>query len=74
MIDAISSALSGLHNATARFNRASQTLIESTSGVSNADPATAIVDSIQAKAEFQASAFTLKTADEMQRSLLDIVV
>ena len=74
MINAISAWLGGMNDAVSRFNRASQNLLEGTSGASDADPVAAIVDQMQAKVQFKASAVTLRAADEMMSSLLDIIV
>ena len=67
------SAIAGISNATYRFERASQRLLESTSGVSNDDPAEAIVDMVQAKTQFRANIATLRAADDMTATLLDIL-
>jgi hypothetical protein len=67
------SAITGISNATARFDRASQRLLDSVSGVSSDDPAQAIVEQIQAKAQLKASVQTLRIADEMTATLLDII-
>lgn len=67
------SAISGIANATQRFERASQQLVEAVSGVSNEDPAQAIVSQIEAKTAFTANVKVLRAADEMTRSLLDIL-
>jgi hypothetical protein len=67
------SAIAGISNATARFERASQKLLESVSGLSDDDPAQAIVEQLQARTQLKASVQTLRVADEMTASLLDII-
>ncbi|HZZ36410.1 MAG TPA: flagellar hook protein FlgE [Caulobacteraceae bacterium] len=67
------SAIAGISNATARFELASQSLLESVSGLSDDDPAQAIVEQLQAKAQLKASVQTLRVADEMTATLLDII-
>ena len=82
---AISLSLQGLQAAAAKFETASARLLQATSGAARAgnvsaggandnDPAQAIVDQIEAKLQFKASALTLRAADEMTRSLLDIKI
>jgi hypothetical protein len=67
------SAIAGISNASLRFERASQRLLESVNGLSNEDPAVPIVDQIEAKTQFTASVRTLRVADEMTATLLDII-
>jgi len=67
------SAITGVSQAAVRFERASQRLMESVSGLSGDDPAQAAVDQIQAKAQFTAGVRTLRVADEMTATLLDII-
>ena len=73
-MSSISAASLGLSNAMARFTRASNQLVQATSGASEADPAAAIVDQIEAKTQFIASTRTISIADAMTRQLLDIKV
>jgi hypothetical protein len=73
-MNAISAALAGMHSALSRFDRASNAIARSTSGVGDDDLANAIVDQIQAKVEFRANAQTLRAADEMARTILDLKV
>ncbi len=68
------SAITGVTNATARFERATQQLLETVSGLSDDDPAKATVAQIQAKAELKASVQSLRAAQQMTAALLDIIV
>ena len=67
------SALNGMRDATRRFDRASNDLIQAVSGVSSASPEVAIVEQIEAETQFKASAHTLRSADEMLGTLIDIL-
>jgi flagellar basal body rod protein FlgG len=73
-MDAISAATAGMRSAISSFDTASANVTNAFSGASNADPATAIVDQTMAGVQFRASAATLKVADDMYKSLLDIMV
>lgn len=71
---AIAAASSGLLRAVEAVDRASRQVVQRTSGADAGDPAEAIVDVIEAKHAFAASAATLRAVDETNRKLLDILV
>jgi hypothetical protein len=70
---AMAASLYGMRDATRRFDRASNDLIQAVSGVSSASPEVAIVEQIEAETQFKASARTMRTADEMLGTLIDII-
>ncbi len=71
---AISSALTGVANATAIFNRTSHTLATSFQPGGKGDPVAAVVEQKQAQHSFNANLVTLKTAHDLEDRLLDILV
>lgn len=77
-MDAISTALGGMTSAFARFDRAAIDLVQSTSGISDASPESApesaVVEMMQARTQFRASAAVMRVADDTLGSLLDIRV
>jgi flagellar hook protein FlgE len=73
-MNAISTATAGILSGMNRFDSASTTLIQSVSGQSTADPASAIVDQTTADEQVKASTAVLKTSDQMIKQLLDIKV
>ena len=66
-------ALLGVQDASLRFQRASQRLIEAASGVGDADAAEAVADQMRAKAQLTASLAAIRAADRMTDRLLDIL-
>lgn len=73
-MNAISTASAGMLSAASRYDQASANLSNAVQPNSTQDPAAAIVDQIQAKTQFEASAKTLQVADQMFQSTLDILV
>jgi flagellar hook protein FlgE len=71
-MNAITAAAQGVTNAFDRFARESDALLRSVSGVSDEDPARAIVGQIEAKAQLKASLATIRVADEMLQDLLSL--
>jgi hypothetical protein len=71
-MNAIPSAALAITNAFTRFDRASEKLLAATSGASNDDPAQAIVEQIEAKAQLRAGLATVRIADEMLKALLEM--
>jgi hypothetical protein len=69
MISAIGSAMSGMTSALGRFDRASARIAQP----DPADPVRDRVDQITAQHSFEANLATVRTADDMIGSLLDIV-
>ena len=65
-------AVSGMNAAMSKFARASEKLVQSTSGARNDDPADAITEQIEAKIAYKANIQTIRVADDMMRALLDI--
>lgn len=72
-MNAIAIASAGMLSAASRFDAASTRVVKAMDGGSE-DPATPIVDQISSQQQFQASASTLKTANAMFKTLLDITV
>lgn len=58
-------------NALSRFDRASEKLVDATSG-GDEDAAEAIVEQIEAKAQFSAGVSTVRIADAMMVELLKL--
>jgi len=71
-MDPTVTSVAGINAAFARFNRASQTLVEAVDGASNEDPAQAMVGQSETKAQVAASVDVVRIADEMFRELLNI--
>jgi flagellar hook protein FlgE len=69
MISAIGSAMSGMASALGRFDRAAAR----TAQPDAADPVGDRVEQITAQRSFEANLATVRTADEMLGSLIDIV-
>jgi hypothetical protein len=69
MIDAIGSAMSGMANAVARFDRAAAR----TAQPEPADPIADRVDQITAQHAFEANLVTVRTADDMVGTLIDAI-
>ncbi|HVY03382.1 MAG TPA: hypothetical protein VG983_06965 [Caulobacterales bacterium] len=65
-------AASAISDALSRFDRASTDLVASVSGQSDKDPAQAIAQQVEAKAEFEAGVGTVRIADEMFKALIQI--
>mgnify|MGYP000877331479 FL=1 len=65
-------AVSGMNDALSRFSRASEKVVQSTSGAANDNLPEAITEQIEAKTAFIANAHTIRIADDMMRALLDI--
>lgn len=61
-------------NALVRFERASTQIVARASAQTDHEPVDALVEIIQAKAQFQASAAVLEAADEMVHAVIDIRV
>ena len=72
-MDPISSAAAGLYTASARFDRASKRVVDSSS-TGQGDVVSALVDQKQAGMAFEASAVAYRTATRTQQRLLDIMV
>lgn len=66
IMNVLSLAASGMAAATARFERGAQSIAQG-----EGDVAEAIVDTIQAKAQFRASAALVRVSDEMMADLLE---
>lgn len=84
MIDAISSAASGLRTSAKQFERAAQNVVKasaprdgdatSETGGTADDLATAVVDTKTSELSFKANAAVFKTANKMIGTLLDTIV
>jgi hypothetical protein len=72
-MNAIAIASAGMLSAATQFDAASARVVQAVNGGSE-DPATPIVDQISSLNQFRASASTLKTANAMFKTLLDIKV
>ena len=73
LMDPISPSLTGMYNASARYDRASRRLISAVS-TGQGDAVAAVVDQKQAEIAFAASASTYRTISRTQQRLLDIMV
>ncbi|MBY0563108.1 MAG: hypothetical protein K2P58_02885 [Hyphomonadaceae bacterium] len=67
---AIPPAAMALTSALGRFDRASVRMVEAATGAG--DPAAALVDVVQAKAEVSAGVALVRFTDEMYKALLDV--
>jgi hypothetical protein len=70
----ISSAASGILNASARFDAASNDIVSAAASGSSGDLTSAITDQAVAGQQLKASASVLKASDQMFKTLLDITV
>ena len=68
----ISTSVSAINIAFARFDSASANLIDSVSGASSADPAVALAEQSEAKVQVEANIGVVRIADEMFKALLEI--
>ncbi|MDR3506414.1 MAG: hypothetical protein P4L64_00800 [Caulobacteraceae bacterium] len=68
----ISTASAGLITASSRFDQASAKLASAAGG--NGDMASAVVDQVSAKIQFEASAKALKAVNDTMKNTLDILV
>lgn len=81
MIDAISSAVSGLRSSSSQFDKAAQRVTQATMPTAGDTSETkgmddlpaAIVDTKLSALSFKANAAVLKTADKMAGTLLDTI-
>lgn len=73
-MDAINTSLAGMTSAIRRFDRAATDIAQASAGVSDAPLETAIVETISARHQFEASAAVMRTGYQMLGSLLDIKV
>ncbi|MEZ5939425.1 MAG: hypothetical protein R3C52_14600 [Hyphomonadaceae bacterium] len=71
-MDAISASLSGVNTAIDRFERASNDIVRSASGASDASLVDAVVETVQAEAQLRANVSVMGVANEMYATLLDI--
>jgi len=70
-ISAISSGLSGLQNATQRFQASAARIANPANG--GADLAADLINVLTAKLDFEASTKVIKIAGDMQQSAIDIL-
>jgi flagellar hook protein FlgE len=68
-MDAINAALTGMQNATARFNASAQRMVGG-----QGDLVSEIVEQVSSEQAFKASLAVVRTGDEMMKRLLDIKV
>lgn len=73
LMDPISASIAGIYNASARFDRASRRVVDSTS-TGQGDAVSALVEQKQAEIAFAASASTYRSIARTQKRLLDIMV
>lgn len=84
MVDAISSALGGIQNATQRINKAAETIAGVSSNPSDSlsrsedvtdsvELTEAAVEMMAAKTDFKANVATFEVSQELQDELLDII-
>lgn len=72
MVDAVSSSLAGLYNATARVAKAAENIANASSG-GNVDIAKEVVDTQIASVTYAANIQMLKAEFENEKKLLDIL-
>jgi flagellar basal body rod protein FlgC len=73
MVDAVSSSLTGLYNASARVAQASENIANASVAGSNVDVAKEVVDQQIASVNYAANIQMLKAEFENQKKLLDIL-
>ena len=73
LMDPISASIAGIYNASARYDRASRRVVDSTS-TGQGDAVSALVEQKQAEIAFAASASTYRSIARTQQRLLDILV
>jgi hypothetical protein len=73
MIDALSTAASGIRNEAAQFDKAAQRVVKAAAPSGGDDLAAAIVDAKVSEIGFSANVAVFKTADKMLGALLDTV-
>jgi hypothetical protein len=71
-MDAISAAGAGMRDALGRSDRAAEKTVRAFTPDSREDPVAAIVEQMQAKLQFRASAATFRAGDDMMGALLDL--
>ena len=71
---AISNSMNGMMRAMAQFDRSAHALNQAMRPNSAADPVKPVVESLQAKHALTANAAVMRTADEMEKRVLDILV
>lgn len=72
-ISAISSGVAGMHRASDRFEASASRVARYGTGLAEVDIATEMVNVMEAKAQFKASATIVRAADEMAKSTIDIL-
>lgn len=73
-MDAINTSYAGMTGAIRRFDRAAGDIAQSASGASSVPLEEAVIETIQARTDFEANAAVMRTANAMLGSLLDIKV
>lgn len=76
MVNALSTAISGLNAASARVANASENILNASSTSQNPSDSLAqnVVATIEGKTDFQANAAVVRVVKHMQDALLDITV
>ena len=72
-ISAMTSGISGLQGAAARFEASAGKITRTGAGLEQADIATEMVNILQAKFEFTASTKVVRAISDMQKSAIDIL-
>ena len=72
-ISSIASGALGMQRAADRFETSASRVARSGTGLDNVDIATEMVEVLEAKAAFKASAKIVRIADEMTKSAIDIL-
>ena len=73
MIDTLSSALSGIDSGFERMNRSAERVARLGDGNADVDLAREVVEQKVAGVEVRAGAALIRSAEEMQRTLLDVL-
>jgi flagellar basal body rod protein FlgC len=72
-ISAISSGISGMQRAAARFESSAGKITRGGAGLEQVDMATEMVNILEAKFEFSASTKVVRAISDMQKSAIDIL-
>ena len=72
-ISAMSSGISGLQNAAARFETSAGKITRGGASLEQVDMATEMVNILEAKFEFTASTKVVRAISDMQKSAIDIL-
>lgn len=72
-ISALSSGISGMQQAASRFESSANRIARSGTGLADVDTASEMVNVLQSKHDFAASAKVVRAVSDMQKSAIDIL-